>query len=123
MLGSNRNKLAKILIKLLVNDTDNVYKWVHLCYLPKKLYEQYSKEKHEDVVNLNKTLSRWATQDFDKEVSVITQKDLENLKELVKDYCKEAYPDVYLEQSTDRQGWLRVWISKKMKEELEANGK
>ena len=113
--------LIKVLIKL-HNDQDNTNKWVHLCYIPKELYDVYTTTKSQEFINLNETLSRWAKEDFEEEFSIITAEDLDKLKSLIKEFCKNTYPDVYLEQSTDRQGWLRVWISKKMKEDLGING-
>lgn len=40
------------------------------------------------------------------------------LKKLIREYYKTAHPHIFIESSTDRQGWTRTWITKKMKEEL-----
>lgn len=115
------NKTTKLLIKIVDKETGQ-NKWIHFCYIPETLYELYRGQKQEEATNFNSTLSRWVKEDFNKELSVNTAEELEELKNLVKDYYKEKYPEVYLEQSTDRQGWLRVWISKKIREELGING-
>ena len=114
-------EFAKLLLKV-IDDRTGHGKWLHLCYIPEDLFNEYKKNRPQDVGNMNGTLSRWAKEDFGRDIFVNTVSELETLKVLVRDYCKEAYPEVYLDQSTDRQGWLRVWISKKMKEELENNG-
>ena len=93
-------------------------KWVHLCYVSTEACREYKEKKPEEYANLNATIARWTKEDFGEELYVATAEDLENLKTLVKNYCKEAYPEVYLDQTTDRQGWLRVWLNKKMKEDL-----
>ena len=112
--------MTKLLLKL---HEEQSSKWVHLCYLPEQLYKDYSEKKPQELADLNGTLARWAKEDFNQDIAVSTQEDLDTLKSLIKNYCKETYPDVYLEQSTDRQGWLRVWIGKKMREDLEIDGK
>lgn len=113
------NRLTKILIKISEGNTN---KWIHLCYIPESLYEAYRTQLPDHLLNLNETLSKWAKEDFDVDLAVTEAEGLETLKSLVKEHYKQAYPDVYLEQTTDRQGWLRVWIVKKMKEDLGING-
>ncbi len=115
------NALTKILIKIFDKET-NSNRWVHLCYVPETLYEMYKTQMSEHLLGLNDTLSRWLKEDFDVDVSVTDTLGLETMKSLVKEYYKETYPEIYLEQSTDRQGWLRVWIVKKMREELGIDG-
>lgn len=116
------NALTKILIKIQDEET-NTSKWIHLCYIPDNLYRMY-KEQHPEqlMINLNGVLSRWIKEDFGKDLKITTAAELDTMKSLIKGYYKETYPDVYLEQSTDRQGWLRVWIVKKIKEELGIDG-
>lgn len=109
-------KMIKLLIKIFDGETA---KWVHLCYIPELLYETYKEQKPDNLKDMNTTISRWVKKDFDKDIEICNAASLEEVKSLIKAFCKETYPDVYLEQSTDRQGWLRVWISKKMKEDLE----
>ena len=113
--------LTKLLIKIFDKDS-NSNKWVHLCYVPETLYEMYRTQLPDHVLSFNETLSKWVKEDFDVNVSVTDALGLETMKSLVKEYYKETYPEVYLEQSTDRQGWLRVWIVRKMKEDLEIDG-
>ena len=115
------NALTKILIKIF-DEENNSSRWIHLCYIPEELYTQYKTQSPEQLMNLNATLSRWVKEDFDKDLAVLSAAELDMMKNLVKGYYKETYPDVYLEQTTDRQGWLRVWIVKKMKEDLGING-
>lgn len=114
--------MMKLLIKIVEPSPDSdaiKYKWIHFCYVPEELCKAYKEEYSEDFTNFNATLARWAKADFDKELSVEKAEDIDTLRGLIKDYCKQVYPDIYLEQATDRQGWLRVWVTKKMKEELE----
>lgn len=116
------NNHIKLLIKLQTDKANNTWKWIHLCYIPKDIYDEYKENRPEDFSSMNSTLARWAKEDFNRNLEVISSKDLKELKGLIKDYYKETYPEVYLDQVTDRQGWLRVWISKKMKEDLNSDG-
>lgn len=114
------NNYSKLLLKL-YDDKAEQYKWVHLCYIPDKLFHQYKENKPEAFGNMNKTLARWVKEDFDRDMFVVTAVELEILKNLVKEQCKEMYPEIFIaDQNTDRQGWLRVWVTRKMTEDLEA---
>ena len=119
MEGTNQN-LSKILIKVL-DDAGNS-KWVHLCYIPEVLYEQYKTLRAQDIADLNQTIVRWVKADFDQDIQLFTITDLDQVKSLVKNHYKNTYPDVYLEQSTDRQGWLRVRITRNMRKDLGIDG-
>ena len=114
MEGTN---LTKVIIKIVEKET-GYKKWIHLCYLPESLFEAYREHTQVGFTQLNETLARRAKEDFSVDTEVITDVELEELKTLVKEYYKKLYPEVYLEQTTDRQGWLRIWITKKIKEEL-----
>ena len=116
----NAGNLTKLLIKI---SHEDAAKWTHLCYIPEEIYNLYKENHAENLSDMNATLSRWALEDFNKTMAMTTLEEFEELKGLIRDFCKETYPDIYLEQSTDRQGWLRVWVTKKMKEDMEKDGK
>lgn len=115
------NALTKILIKIFDKES-NTNKWVHLCYVPETLYEMYRTQLPDHLLGLNTTLSEWIKRDFDVDLDITNNEELETMKGLIKNHYKETYPDIYLEQSTDRQGWLRVWIVRKMREDLGIDG-
>lgn len=112
MEGTN---LTKLVIKL-----ENG--WAHMCYVPSELYQAWKDKTQTTFCDWNETLTHWVKEDFNKAIQVETVTEFKELKTLVKEYYRVTYPDVYLDQPTDRQGWLRVWVIKKMKEELELNG-
>lgn len=116
----NQN-LTKVIIKIRVSETS--HKWVHLCYIPQVLFDEYREKTKEGFSNLNELLSRWVKEDFNVDLKVDTYENLEALKCLVKVKYKELYPEIFLDQPTDRQGWLRVWLVKKIREELKSDGK
>ena len=103
----------KLLLKLSAPDKGS--RWMHLCYINRELHVTYSKKFGH--LN-NNSLSRWGKQDFGVDMEVCTVEDLDKLKALVKAYYSEKYPEVYYDSTTDHQGWLRLWITNKMKEEL-----
>lgn len=104
---------VKVLMKL-ENKSSKQPTWVHVCYVDKELYEKY---KATAKYPLNEALKKWAELTFNKKnVPVSTTQDFAKLKLLVKDYYKTEYPDVYRDSPTDRQGWMRVWVTDMMKE-------
>ena len=113
--------LSKLLIKLFTDECKG-YKWIHLCYIPEELLTEYREKCPENLKDFNVTITRWCNEDFNSDVAVTTQSALDELKSLVRAKYQQEYPDIFLNQPTDRQGWLRVWITTKMKEDLERNG-
>lgn len=113
--------LAKVLIKV-VNESHDRIEWTHISYIDEGLYKRFLEEKNIETSDMNDYLSRWAKEDFNIELSMSSKNDIRVLKELVKDFYHRAHPELYIESPTDRQGWLRVWITRKMKEELKIYG-
>lgn len=113
----------KLLIRL-YNEHNGATEYVHLVYIDTGLYREYfSKNKTADI---GAHLSAWVKEDFGVSLAMSSINELRILKELVFDRCKTAYPELYCQDSNrqyDRQGWMRFWISKKMREELNTDGK
>lgn len=113
--------IAKVMIKL-TNEGNEA--WTHLCYVDKNLYVKYAaerKKKYHELM-LNDALESWAKQTLKKSVVLLTTEDLAELKALVKTHYKKKYPELFINSGTDRQGWMRVWVTEMMEEELK-NGK
>ena len=106
---------VKLLIKL--KDENDEYRWTHLCYVDKSLYEEFTKDR--DYCNWNDLLSRWTEEQFKISLPMLSVSDIAELKDLVREHFKEQYPEIYKESNTDRQGWMRVWINQNIKKELE----
>lgn len=115
-------KSIKVVIKVL-DATSEKIKWIHLCYLEESLYRKFCEDKQIQPTDFNEVLARWCKEDFDLELSMSSSKDLYLLKGAVKDFYKRAHPDIYVDSVTDRQGWLRVWVTRKIKEELNLYGR
>jgi len=92
--------------------------WVHLCYVETELFEKFLKIADTNIP-LNAHLSKWCQEDFHVENPVTTQDQLTELKQCIKNMYKSMYPDLYRETAMDRQGWVRAWITKKIKETVE----
>ncbi len=113
--------IAKVMIKL-TNEGNEA--WTHLCYVDKSLYAKYAaerKKKYHELM-LNSALEIWAEHTLKKSIKVLTTEDLAELKALVKTYYKKKYPELFVSSVTDRQGWMRVWVTEMMEEEIK-NGK
>lgn len=109
----------KILIKL-ANSTNSYGRceWRHLCYVDKGLCDTYLATTNKTMVDMNKTIVDWCKKDFGKTIKLNTRKSMEELRDVIKDYYKSRYPELYHDSATDRQGWVRVWVTEKMKGEL-----
>ena len=108
---------TKILLKVL-NINKNQVEWVHFCYIDQELYNKFLNEKNPQGEPMNATIARWCNEDFCVDLNMSSTTDVIMLREIVKDFYKRAHPDVYIDSKTDRQGWLRVWVTRKIKEEL-----
>ncbi len=104
------------LTKLLVRTNE---KWIHLCYIESDLLQKFLGATKK---SLNEYITLWCKEDFNVDFEVTTPEDLYHLKAMIKEHYKKTYPEVVLDAKTDRQGWTRVWVTNKMKEEVE-NGK
>lgn len=89
--------------------------WVHLCYVDRDLHKAYTEKFHH--IN-NQSLTRWCEEDFGIHLPIQDLDDFLKLKTLVRGYYSEKYPEIYYESNTDHQGWLRLWVINKMKEEV-----
>lgn len=114
--------LTKLLLKV-VNDRTDKVEWVHFSYVSRTLLNKFMTEKGLESTDMNEVFSRWAKEDFNAELSMASTRDIEILKHLIKDFYKRAHPELFISSATDRQGWVRVWLSKKLKEELKIYGK
>lgn len=118
---------TKLLLKIQdVTKTPIEFRWVHLCYVDTEVYEEFCEtlepyENYDD--EFNGILSRWCAEEFGINLKMNTQEDLNALKELIKNLYRERYPEVYRDSKTDRQGWIRIWVTQKMRKEIEAHGK
>ena len=106
---------TKLLLKISENDKE---KWVHLCYILTDLYQRYLKEQDYTGNDLNELLSKWCEADFGTKLSMRSSEDIQTLKDLVHKSAKDKYPEIYFEATTDRQGWVRIWVTKHMEEVL-----
>ena len=91
--------------------------WFHFCYLPTEVCMPY-KSKFK-TINMDSLIKSWVKQDFDFEI--VNMEDVYTAKELIKKLYAEMYPEVYLENAGDRQGWTRVWLTNKIKHLLEVS--
>lgn len=87
--------------------------WRHFCYVPFSLLNQYGKSG----VALSENIVKWA--EADTGVKIVDLRSLRLAKSKIKALYKQKYPDLYLENDTDKQGWNRLWIIEHIKEELE----
>ena len=93
-------------------------RWMHLCYVPIKLWRRFEKVAKPDSLTVNDWVCKWATADFGS-TKLQDLKDLDNLRDKIKLQYRKRYPELYLSSPTDRQGWVRVWCTQHMKKEIE----
>lgn len=113
-----QNGVTKVLVKLL-DENSNTTKWFHLCYVDTDLYNKYIEHFDLTSLDLNEIIARWMKENFNYSMVVSRKDDLKIVKELVQDYYKRVYPELYMPvNGIDRQGWMRVFVQKKMREDL-----
>lgn len=110
-------KLKKIQIKVIDDISDDI-KWEHLAYAEPAVYDEFLKTMGCSRKEFANYVSKWAFFDFNIKLTMAHRNDIETLRVLVKERYKKAYPDLYVESETDRQGWMRAWLTKHMKEEI-----
>ena len=113
-----RNGLIKLIVKVLDENKDQLV-WEHLCYVPGDLYLTFLKQKEIERVEMSDYLSIWAKRDFNIDLPMTTAKDILILRELIVNKYRTVYPHMARKTSTDRQGWVRVWVSDNMDREMQ----
>lgn len=111
------NLLIKVILKVLDENRDEVV-WEHLCYAPRGLYLRYLTRYNMERSDYGDAIAKWAKEDFNIDLPMTTTKDIQILRILVLDKYKSVYPHINRSGTTDRQGWLRVWVSTHMEKDL-----
>lgn len=111
--------LKKVQYKIGVGDKE---KWVHFCYIPAELKEEFDEKVNEYNMPLGTWVTKWANEDFEI-VDIENPDTLDLLRDKIKEKYKHTYPDIYRESATDAQGWLRVWVIQHMREEVDMSGR
>lgn len=88
------------------------YVWRHFCYAPSELLNKYGKSG----VVLDEKIKQWAKEDVGVEIT--DTRSLRLAKSKIKALYKQKYPDLYLDNDIDKQGWNRLWVIEHIKEEL-----
>jgi hypothetical protein len=110
--------LQKIQIKILRDGKEN---WVHFCYVPLDIKDKFDKiVNHDNRKSYSDWIINWVKLDYN--IIIETWGDLDYAKMMIKKDYKKLYPEVFLDNPTDNQGWTRVWFTNHIKKELEKYG-
>lgn len=110
-------ELKKIQIKVIDSKTDKM-SWEHISYVSAELYDRFLKEMDCSREEFARYVAKWAYQDFNYKTTMAYKQDITILKSLVRERYRSIYPNIFIDGNTDRQGWMRTWLSKKMEAEL-----
>lgn len=113
-------QMSKILVKV-IRDQD--LKWVHFCYVPTELYENFFETTRCEKSEFGAFLSIWAKGDFDVRMSMSTFEDVQKLRYLVDRKYTEEYAELYsltIGENPRVNGWMRMWVSQHMRVEIAA---
>jgi hypothetical protein len=105
-----------------IKQPDKSYNWVHFSYVPSSLKLQFDKWVNGRGWLTNQWLNRWAADEFGLG-RIDKPEDLQALRIAIKDKYKKLYPEIFIASDTDFQGWSRVWVADRMKQELKGVGK
>lgn len=81
--------------------------------MPFDLLNEYGKSG----AALSEKIIKWA--EADTGVKIVDLRSLRLAKSKIKALYRHKYPDLYLENDIDKQGWNRLWVIEHIKEELE----
>lgn len=103
--------MYKVIVK--IANTKGHKVWRHFCYAPLALVLKYERDTDK---RLSESILEWVQKDFD--ITMDDSKTMRKAKDQIKAAYRDKYPNIYLESDTDNQGWARVWLVEKIKEEL-----
>ena len=110
-------EISKLVIKVF-DDLDGSLHWMHFCYVNKELYLSFLELMDCDRADLTQFFSKWLKEEFCIDLGMTKRRDIEVLKEIIRDKYRRAHPHLFIEGTTDRQGWLRIWVSEHMEKEI-----
>ncbi len=105
------------MLKVYDEDEDKV-KWSHVCYIGSVLYNTFLEKMDASKEEFADYIADWFYQDFGLRLTMSTKRDLNILKATIKERYRTIFPTIYNNTKIDSQGWVRVWLSQKMEEEL-----
>ena len=91
--------------------------WFHFCYIPDDVWKKYYEKFHTN--NMDAKIKEWLKEDFGFEV--VYMDDIYEAKYHIKKLYAEAYPEIYIDNEGDHQGWSRVWLTNKINNLLEVD--
>lgn len=111
-------KMKKVVIKAW---RDGQISWVHFSIIPEKVYKKFFKLYEIEPTDLNKYLSKWCKQDFDVMLRMYKYEDIAHLKKAIIERFQSEYPELYGSgEMPIIKGWVRMWLTQHMKEEIAA---
>lgn len=109
--------MTKVKIKV-VDDATDQFLWFHFCYMKSEVYYEFLTKLGITRSDLAGYISRWVEDDFGYKTSMTHSNDILVARKLIMEFYHKAYPYFFRETITDRQGWVRAWLTKHMEEEL-----
>lgn len=114
-------KMKKVVIKVF---RGGCISWVHFSAVPEKVYRKFFKVCEIEPSDLNEYLSKWCKQDFDVTLRMYKYDDILHLKKAVRERFQSEYPELYSSREMPMvKGWVRMWLTQHMKEEIATHEK
>ena len=108
-------ELRKVTLKL-YDDNARDAAWIHFAYVDKNVFKIFTKERVAAEKTIAWWIRKWVKDDFD--LPIMSKNELNIAKDAIRNVFKAEYPEIYTAGITDRQGWTRLWLTKKMEDEL-----
>lgn len=113
----------KILLKTIDNDRIS---WVHFCYVPVEIWEEFQSSTNADGCDIGGWLSKWAKEEFDLALHMARREDIETLKRAIiisyQDRYYELYSPTLGKARPPMYGIIKNWTSLHMKMEAAKYG-
>jgi hypothetical protein len=108
--------MKKVLVKVLRNGD---IRWVHFSAVPKELYDSFFRLTETEPLDLNAYLSKWCKEDFDTSLNMGKYDDIYHLKLAINERFQAEYAELYgAAGMPEIRGWVRMWLSQHMREEI-----
>lgn len=110
----------KLLIKIIKDDD---WKWVHLCHIDSKVYQKFRAIPENESLSIGSHISRWMLQDFGVKLSMSYQRDILQVKAILRAWYRREYPELYLKNCPGDgrriTSLMSIWLTQHMEYEIE----
>lgn len=100
------------------DETKGKIRWVKICDIGTELYSTFLNEMGVNEEEYADYIAEWFFREYNLNLSMTTMRDVKILLGSIKERYRAVYPAIYNNTDIDAETWVRIWLSKRMEEEL-----